>query len=851
MKTKGALICMLLANVLQISAQRAIQSFNDGWTFEGKPISIPHTWNRDAYEAKDYTKGTFCYYKSFTLDQTDSEQNIYLKFEAISKEATIILNDKTIGQHKGGYTSFAIDITPYCNFGETNTLTIIANNANENIAPISGDFTFFGGIYRDVWLIKVPKQHISLTNYGANGVEINTSDVSQTSAKVTISTIISNESDNTPTLTLVHKIYSPEGELIKTIDKAIKPQANSQQTVVMQAETINKPQLWTPENPQLYRVETTILNNGKPTDNVTQYTGFRWFNFSAEKGFYLNGKPYKLHGVCRHQDQKPIGTALTDDMHRRDMRIIKEMGANFIRTSHYPQDEAVIDECDRIGLLAWEEIPVIDFVPDSKEYANNAAYNLREMIRQHKNHPSIILWGYMNEILLKTLRNNNKEEQKEGIQRAVELAEELEKIVKTEDTLRNSVMAFHGSNSYNTVGLSNITDVVGWNLYNGWYGGDLNGFEKFVDAQHQQYPNHPMIISEFGAGSDARLHSLTPKPFDFSIEYQQKYIEHYLPEIEKRDFISGSTYWNLIDFCSSLRDESMPRINNKGLLYSNRTPKDVYYYCKAMWNTTKMVHIATRDWANRTAITDNIGTDLQPIKIYTNCSSVELKIDGESYGHQHVENCTAIFNVPLKNGVNQICAIGDNNVFDATQIKLSTIPFSTTNCDNLEIAINAGSNCYFTEAESGTTWVPDKEYVKGSWGYIGGEIQNTNSEIHNTPNGPLYQTARKEITAYQFDVKNGLYEVELHFADIDAEEQKAAYLLQTDNALQTDYSNNKFDIIINQQTMRESFAASNNEGFFFAKSIKFIVKVDNEKLEIKLNNRSGHNFINALKIREI
>ena len=327
------------------------------------------------------------------------------------------------------------------------------------------------------------------------------------------------------------------------------------------------------------------------------------------------------------------------------------MGANFIRISHYPQDDALLEMCDKLGMLAWEEIPIIDIVPDTPGYGDNCERNLREMIRQHYNHPSIITWGYMNEILLVTQRKYKTEaELKPVLERTLALANRLERVLKEEDSTRISTMAFHGSNSYNETGLSKITDIVGWNLYQGWYGGDLTGFEKFLAQQHQNHPTHPMIVSEYGAGSDKRLHSLHPRAFDFSIEYQQKYLEHYLPVLEDTPYICGGTHWNFIDFSSALRDESMPRINNKGLVYADRTPKDVYHYYQAAWRKDiPVLHIASRDWTDRAGVQQGNAPVYLPVKIYTNLSEVELFIDGISLGKQKTENYTGTFEVPFSN----------------------------------------------------------------------------------------------------------------------------------------------------------------------------------------------------------
>lgn len=355
------------------------------------------------------------------------------------------------------------------------------DNARQDIAPISGDFTFFGGIYRDVWLTAVPNQHFNLTNHSSDGLFISTPQVSEERGIISIRGEVKNDAKEKATLELTHTIYRPDGTLLQTLKKNIQLKAGETYAFSNEATPVLKPELWTPETPRLYRVETTLRNRKTKTllDQSNHYTAFRWFRFDGDEGFFLNGKPYKLRGICRHQDQKPIGPALTDEMHRRDFLLMKEMGANFIRISHYPQDDALLEMCDKLGMLAWEEIPIIDIVPNTPGYGDNCERNLREMIRQHYNHPSIITWGYMNEILLVTQRKYKTEaELKPVLERTLALANRLERVLKEEDSTRISTMAFHGSNSYNETGLSKITDIVGWNLYQGWYGGDLTGFEK-------------------------------------------------------------------------------------------------------------------------------------------------------------------------------------------------------------------------------------------------------------------------------------------------------------------------------------------------------------------------------------
>ena len=588
---------------------------------------------------------------------------------------------KNVGEHAGGYTACSFNITPFLSFDTPNTLAICVDNARQDIAPISGDFTFFGGIYRDVWLTAVPNQHFNLTNHSSDGLFISTPQVSEERGIISIRGEVKNDAKEKATLELTHTIYRPDGTLLQTLKKNIQLKAGETYAFSNEATPVLKPELWTPETPRLYRVETTLRNRKTKTllDQSNHYTAFRWFRFDGDEGFFLNGKPYKLRGICRHQDQKPIGPALTDEMHRRDFLLMKEMGANFIRISHYPQDDALLEMCDKLGMLAWEEIPIIDIVPNTPGYGDNCERNLREMIRQHYNHPSIITWGYMNEILLVTQRKYKTEaELKPVLERTLALANRLERVLKEEDSTRISTMAFHGSNSYNETGLSKITDIVGWNLYQGWYGGDLTGFEKFLAQQHQNHPTHPMIVSEYGAGSDKRLHSLHPRAFDFSIEYQQKYLEHYLPVLEDTPYICGGTHWNFIDFSSALRDESMPRINNKGLVYADRTPKDVYHYYQAAWRKDiPVLHIASRDWTDRAGVQQGNAPVYLPVKIYTNLSEVELFIDGISLGKQKTENYTATFEVPFSNRNPFLFAQGNyqgKTVQDGLRINFTPIP---------------------------------------------------------------------------------------------------------------------------------------------------------------------------------
>ncbi len=855
-------------------AQREMQTINDSWKFlkaecpaaadsafddsRWTDIHLPHTWNTDAYTEKNYYRGTGWYRRRITLPAHWQGKQIFLRLDAASKAATLYINGQKIGEHAGGYTACTFNITPYLSYDSPNVLSIRVDNARMDIPPISGDFTFFGGIYRDVWLTAVPDQHFHLTNHGSDGIFISTPQVSEEQATLAIRGEIKNEAHEKASLELTHTIYHPDGTLLQTLKKNIQLKAGETYAFLNETAPILHPKLWTPETPCLYRVETTLRDRKTRAllDRSNHHAGFRWFHFDPDKGFFLNGQPYKLRGICRHQDQRPIGVALTDEMHRRDMKLMKEMGANFIRISHYPQDDALLEMCDKLGMLAWEEIPIIDIVPDTPGYSDNCERNLREMIRQHYNHPSIIIWGYMNEILLVTQRRYKTEaELKPAIERTLALAQRLERVLKEEDSTRVSTMAFHGSNSYNETGLSQITDIVGWNLYQGWYGGGFTGFERFLAEQHRDYPTHPMIVSEYGAGSDKRLHSLTPRAFDFSIEYQQMYLEHYLPVMEETPYVCGGTHWNFIDFSSALRDESMPRINNKGMMYADRTPKDVYYYYKATWRSDiPVLHIASRDWTHRSGVQHGDAPVMLPVKVYSNLPEVELFIDGKPIGKQKTTNYTACFEVPFSGKEPFLSAHGTYQgkpVSDGLRVYFSPVPaqLDASRLERLELAVNVGSQCFFTSDESLLTWVPDQPYTSGSWGYIGGKEAGTQTEIGNTADGPLFQTLRNGIEAYRFDVPQGIYEVELIFADIFRQQSSAAYLLGRGNGQEN--RENTFGIRINGQTVEDALAPCKESGYFQALRKKYIVKNETDHLKIKFQALGGSCFLNGIKLRKV
>jgi len=863
MKKQISLFVTVLFFGLNIFAQRESYTINDAWYFTKQNISndsnivwekinIPHTWNNeDANKFKLYYKGNAWYKKEFMLSPDDRDKTIYINFEGVSSYTEVYLNGQLIGNHKGGYSAFQFDITKYALLNKPNTLLVKVNNENTDITPLRGDFTFWGGIYRDVNLIKLNKIHFKSNSYGSNGILVQTPVVNNDLAKIKASIDLENSSAENSKITISCVVRDKKNTIVASQIQNIKLKTGTSTTIVCDKLQVNTPGLWSPDSPELYTVETLISDakTNVQLDRIVANIGFRWFSIDPEKGFFLNGKHLKLIGVNRHQDFEGLGNALTDDFHHRDMQLIKDMGANFIRISHYPQDEAILNACDKLGLIAWEEIPLIESVLLNHEFQKTCETNFKEMVYQHYNHTAVVMWGLMNESIWGSIQVYSETDRKPYIERTHQIALKLDSISKAIDPQRLTTIAHHGDrDAYHKAGLCDVTNIVGWNVYNGWYGGDSKGFAETVDDEHAKFPGQKMIISEYGAGSDKRLHTQSGQSFDFSIEYQQQYHEAILPYILERPFLLATAVWNMFDFGSANRDESMPRVNNKGLCYYNRVPKDVYYYYQAMLSPKKVLHIATRDWTTLTQISayDKV---IFPVKVYSNCKNVELWVNGVSCGAKSMNNCYATWNVDFKAGQNAIIARGENGIEDVAAVNCDIIPENLANYGNqtFAIGINCGSNCNFTDDKSDFTWLADREYKPGGFGYLGGTCYKPtdykigfNDQVFGTRNVPLFQTLRLGADAYRFDVPSGEYEVELCFAEPKTENQT---IIPTVNVS---------DILINKKIVLSKWNIAQENGRLFAISKKIRITVSQgEGVFIELKNISGTTLINAIRVSRI
>jgi beta-galactosidase len=838
---------LLNKNSVSATDRRISFTINDNWKFTAadaqnsekravadqswESVNLPHTWNaKDAFDdAPDYRRAASWYRKNLTLDSSLRNKQIFLYFEGANQTADVYVNEKFVGRHVGGYTAFAFDVTNFIKYDSANLIAVkVDNSFNADIAPLTADFTFYGGIYRDVWLIATDDVHLKVTDFASSGVTITTPQVSETSATVNVRGTVENGGANSRKIEIVNSIVDAEGKEISLTIEKLDVKSKSDAFFETRFKPIAAPKLWSPENPYLYSMKTTIRENGKVLDDISNPLGFRWFSYDAN-GFYLNGKPVKLRGANRHQDYKNLGNALPDSLHVRDMELMKSAGYNFVRLAHYPQDPTILQAADRLGIMLWEETPLVNYITISPKFNENAETMLKEMIRQHRNHPSVIMWGYMNEIYLRVPKENA-----ENIKKAtVELAKNLDRIAQEEDPTRPTTIAFHGSEDYNKYGLGEIPNIIGWNLYSGWYSKNFEDFGKFLDDQRKRFPKRPLIISEYGSNSDLRLHSLNPRRFDSTAEYQRMFHESYVAQMNGRPYLLGSTLWNEFDFGSEYRGENMPHVNNKGNFTFDRHPKDVHFFYKANWSNEPVLHIAAKDWKY------HAGTRLtaQKIDVYSNAAQVELFLNGASLGVKKTDDLRKVtWDVTFSNGENALVAAGTRGAVKMND--MVNVNFKLITVNSPEIAVNVGSNADFTD-ESKTVWIADQPYKPGGFGYIG-QISpavmgsQNDKNILGTEDDPLFQTMQENLNAYRFDVPTGAYEVEIKFAETKFEKE----------------GQRVFDVKINGEMMIEKLDLVKEVGAQTAMIKRFKINSTNGVI-IDFTSFQGKPILSAVRIRRL
>ena len=582
--------------------------------------------------------------------------------------------------------------------------------------------------------------------------------------------------------------------------------------------------------------------------------------------FYLNGHPLKLVGTSRHQDFPGMGNALSDEMAVADVLRLKEMGGNFLRVAHYPQDPAVLAACDSLGILASVEIPVVNEITISDAFFKNALQMQREMIRQNYNHPSVIIWCYMNEVLLRP--PYGKDPQKEAIYlKAVRrLAGSLDSLTRAEDPTRYTMMAHHASYAlYKKADLIDLPMIVGWNLYSGWYGGKFQDFPTFLDSFHRRHPRKPMVVSEYGADADPRIRSRQPVRFDKSIEYTLEFHQHYWAAMRDRPFVAAAMVWNLADFNSETRSETMPHINNKGLLTWGRIAKDPYYYYQAVLSKKATARIIAREpvWAVPNA---NGAFDPHQIVAVTNLPSLQLWVNGQWIGTASSDEGVCEWKVPLAAGWNQIkvsnAGVGSITVNDTAQIwyqKVSVADTALVAGRSLNFLL--GGNRFYTD-EQGQVWVPDQPYRSGSWGHRGGQAfqmpgndrlpYGTDKNIRSTNDDPIYQTQQVGIQEYQAKLPAGTYQVSLHFAELNGVPSYPLPYNLSDEKGQDNTSPRIFNVYINDQLLIERLNLAEQYGRAVAVVKTFSQTiVAGDSLRIRFEAIEGEPVLNAIQIRRI
>ncbi|WP_226390319.1 glycoside hydrolase family 2 TIM barrel-domain containing protein [Penaeicola halotolerans] len=821
-------------------------------------VNIPHTWNDKDVLADDergYYRGPAWYFRELEGAFDLQNKQYFLHFEGANQVASVYINGQFVGEHKGGYSAFTLDISPYITAND-NTLAVKVTNAHDpDIAPLSADFTFFGGIYRDLWLIETNKIHFDLSDHGSKGIYLSTPQVNGDQAQLKIRGAIQNHTSSKRNITLQINVIDPNGNSTKSHHQKVALNGEKASFEIDEI-WIKNPMLWSPDAPNLYQLEANLLIDGEVIDEQAFHFGIRTFDFDANEGFRINGQPLKLIGANRHQDYMGNGNALSDEQHYRDLKLIKDMGANVVRLAHYPQDPAVLAAADKLGLLVWEETPLVNEVTLSAQHDNNAEVMLIEMIRQHYNHPSVIIWGYMNEIYW-AHRFIDSSIVDAHTAHTVALAQRLEQVARTEDPSRYTAMALHNYPLYESSQIAKIPQIVSWNLYHGWYYDAFDDFGKFMDEQHQKYPNRIHFISEFGAGSDERIHSTKPEKFDFSVEGQKRFLESFLKQIHERPYISGATVWNLIDFSSERRIDTNPHLNNKGIMTSDRKPKDVYYLFQAYLLDKPFLKIAETGWTNRSSVTSDQNSARLPVQIYSNMEKVTLYHNGKSLGEKLVVNKQAIWEVDFTEGDNNFSAKatrGSLEEIDQIAIHFKGVPKRFEKGEPVNLRVNLGSNHSFRDDKGNVIWIIDQAYEKGSWGsvsgkplYVGNKIGTKEDILTENDLDPLYQTMSEGIASFNADVPDGWYTVELLMVEPFPKSRRFV-----DGIESPDHPGGLriFDVIINDKKVLPALDLLKDYGYNYPIRKKYLIKAQNgEGIKVTLDAIKGKPILSAISIQ--
>jgi beta-galactosidase len=611
-------------------------------------VAVPHTWNTEVDPPqRDYYRGPGWYRKQFDVPSNWKGRRVFVRFEAASLVARVYLNGREIGEHKGGFAAFCFELTPYLKYGGANVLAVrVDNTRREDVIPLGGDFTVFGGLYRPVSLIVTSVANITPLDYASPGVFLRESNVSPERADVEAIAEISNGNGMARAVAVTVTICDAAGLVVTTVRQ--KVQVAPRSTVpVTQKLVIPKPHFWNGvSDPYLYTARVELSETRKVIDAVEQPLGLRSFRVDPQQGFILNGKSRQLRGVDRHQDWAGLGWAIGEKEQDEDMALMRAMGADSVRLAHYQHNEYFYSLCDRNGLLVWAEVPMVNDVRGTEAFLDNVRQQLTELIRQNFNHPSIVFWSLFNEPSPK------------NVDPVAPIVQDLQQLAKKEDPSRltTGALSIDGIEKLHDVG--QIPDVLALNVYPGWYIETPAAMGSILDKWNAAYGSKGIIVSEYGAGASIRQHQQDfagrsgRAPNSWHPEEWQAIVhEGNYAAIKARPFVYGTFIWNMFDFASAGRNEGdTPCINDKGLVTRNRkVRKDAYFFYQANWTTQPVVYITSRRDTERTEVRTSV-------KVYSNCGKASMKLNGKSYGERGANELHVIqwIDLSLAEGENKV-----------------------------------------------------------------------------------------------------------------------------------------------------------------------------------------------------
>ncbi len=617
-----------------------------GW----QTVSLPHNWGwQEAQRGEKYLRAPG-WYRHYLEIHPQTGRRYFVRFDAAGSVADVYLNGKPLGQHRGAFGAFCFELTKNLSTSGDNTLAVrVSNETQPDIAPLSGDFPMYGGLYRGAALLETSDVCFTPTDHASPGVAWLQTSVSQTQAVLDVTAWIANPTKKSRPLTLVASVLNADGSKVTVIESAITAISNSTAPFTVRV-VVPQPHLWNGrQDPYLHRAVVELRDDKGALDSVEQPLGLRSFRVDPDRGFFLNGEPYHLHGVNRHQDRPDKGWAISQADQDEDIALLKDMGATVIRCAHYQHSDYFYSLCDRAGILVWAEIPQVDRVGGTDQFAETSRGQLLDLIRQNVNHPAIFCWSLFNE-----LRPNNPDPHR--------LLQDLKTLANGEDPTRPTIAA---TCTWGLPQMNKIPDLLGWNIYPGWYDEwkPLADTARQLDSYRATSRSGGVCISEYGAGANIAQHEQNPKQPKADgqwhpEEWQGIVHEEAWRQMKSRPFVWGTFLWVMCDFTSYWRKEGgVKGLNDKGLITSDRkTKKDAFYFYKANWNDEPMVHITSQRHTERTnAVTD--------VKVYSNARAVELLLNGASRGAQ-TNDGNAVFvwkNLQLQPGENPVEARAEIN----------------------------------------------------------------------------------------------------------------------------------------------------------------------------------------------